>query len=71
QPFVGKHGEARPLPGHANPELKLRVYAHALCEEESDLSFLDFGDNKRHPRGTKQRAVAQTRKPRRATPRRG
>ncbi len=57
--------------GHANPELTLRVYAHALREEESDLSFLDFGGTKRHPRGTKLRAAAGTRKPRRVTPRRG
>jgi hypothetical protein len=57
--------------GHANPELTLRVYAHALREEESDLSFLDFGGTKRHPRGTKREATANTRKPRRATPRRG
>jgi integrase len=38
--------------GHANPELTLRVYAHALQEEETDLSFLDFGGTRRHPRGT-------------------
>jgi len=29
--------------GHANPELTLRVYAHALPIEESDLAFADFG----------------------------
>ena len=40
--------------GHANPELTLRVYAHALREEETDLSFLDFG-------GTKRQAVATNR----------
>lgn len=60
--------------GHANPELTLRVYAHAMREEESDLSFLDFtatGGTKRHPRGTKRRAVAGNQKPLRATPRRG
>ncbi len=57
--------------GHANPELTLRVYAHAMKEEETDLSFLDFGGTRRHPRGTKQPAVAGTRKPRRVTPRRG
>ena len=28
--------------GHADPSLTLRVYAHALREEENDLSFLDF-----------------------------
>ncbi len=39
--------------GHASPELTLRVYAHAMREEEADLSFLDFGGTKRHPRGTK------------------
>ena len=29
--------------GHADPALTLRVYAHALREEESDLGFADFG----------------------------
>ena len=57
--------------GHANPELTLRVYAHALREEESNLSLLDFGGARRHPRGTKRRVVATSRKPLRATPRRG
>ena len=64
--------------GHANPELTLRVYAHALREEETDLSFLDFGASRsqsggtrRHPRGTKHRAVVANEKPLRATPRRG
>jgi hypothetical protein len=57
--------------GHSDPALTLRVYAHALREEETDLSFLDFGDTKRHPRGTKRRAVAANEKPLRATPRRG
>ncbi|MFP6579315.1 MAG: hypothetical protein VCC02_05870 [Myxococcota bacterium] len=31
-----------------NPELTLRVYAHAMKEEETDLSFLDFSG----PNGT-------------------
>jgi hypothetical protein len=57
--------------GHANPELTLRVYAHALPEEETDLSFLDFGGTKRHPRGTELRAATATRKPPRTTARRG
>ena len=57
--------------GHANPEMTLRVYAHAMREEESDLSFLDFGGTKWHPRGTSARAVATTTKPPRATMRRG
>jgi integrase len=57
--------------GHANPELTLRVYAHALREEETDLGFLDFGGAKRHPGGTQRRAIASTRKPLRRTPRRG
>jgi len=30
--------------GHADPALTLRVYAHAMPEEESDLSFAEFGD---------------------------
>ena len=57
--------------GHANPELTLRVYAHAMREEETDLGFLDFGGTRRHPRGTELPPAAGTRKPRRATPRRG
>ena len=57
--------------GHSNPELTLRVYAHAMPEEDVDLSFLDFGGTKRHPRGTKRRAVVRTEKPLRITPRRG
>jgi len=28
--------------GHTDPALTLRVYAHAMREEESDLSFADF-----------------------------
>jgi integrase len=30
--------------GHADPALTLRVYAHAMREEETDLSFADFGE---------------------------
>ncbi len=29
--------------GHADPALTLRTYAHALREEEADLSFAEFG----------------------------
>ena len=29
--------------GHADPALTLRVYAHAIPNDEQDLSFLDFG----------------------------
>jgi hypothetical protein len=44
----------------------------ALREEETDLSFLDAGGTRRHPRGTERRAVVRVRKPPpRATPRRG
>ncbi len=57
--------------GHANPELTLRVYAHTLREEETDLSFLDFGGTKRHPRGTEPKQAAALKKPLRVTPRRG
>ena len=39
--------------GHASPELTLSVYAHALREEESDLTFPNFHGTKRHPCGTK------------------
>ncbi len=33
--------------GHADPAFTLRVYAHAMTIEETDLSFADFGDPKR------------------------
>ena len=33
--------------GPADPALTLRVYAHAIQDEESDLSFANFGDSKR------------------------
>jgi len=29
--------------GHASPMLTLKTYAHAMKEEEADLSFADFG----------------------------
>jgi integrase len=51
--------------GHSDPALTLRVYAHALPDEETDLSFLDFsqsGGTKRHPRGTKVRAEVGARR---------
>ncbi len=33
--------------GHADPALTLRVYAHAMPDEERDLSFAEFSDPKR------------------------
>ena len=33
--------------GHSDPALTLRVYAHAMREEETDLSFADFGGSER------------------------
>lgn len=33
--------------GHADPALTLRVYAHAIREEEPGLSFADFGGSER------------------------
>ena len=33
--------------GHADPALTLRVYAHALPEEDSDLSFAEYSVSKR------------------------
>jgi len=35
--------------GHANPELTLRVYAHAMPVEEHDLAFADFGSDGNSP----------------------
>jgi hypothetical protein len=49
----------------------LRVYAHAMKEEETDLSFLDFGGTKRHPGGTHSVNASNRTKPPRVTPRRG
>ena len=34
-------------PGHADPAFTLRVYAHAMRDEESDLSFAEFGGTER------------------------
>jgi hypothetical protein len=33
--------------GHRDPALTLRVYAHAMHEAETDLSFADFGGPER------------------------
>jgi integrase len=44
--------------GHSNPELTLRVYAHALREEEADLGFLEFGDDSRHETAPPRHRVA-------------
>ena len=36
-------------PGHSDPTLTLRVYAHAMPEDETDPSFTDLhGDKRRH-----------------------
>ena len=29
--------------GHADPAMTIRVYAHAMLEDEADLSFAEFG----------------------------
>jgi hypothetical protein len=42
-----------------------------MKQEETDLSFLDFGGTKRHPRGTRSVTTAKRTKPPRVTPRRG
>ncbi len=34
--------------GHSSPTLTLKTYAHAMREEEVDLSFAEFGSPKRH-----------------------
>ena len=38
--------------GHANPELTLRTYAHALPVDDEDLAFADFGRRKPAPSGS-------------------
>ena len=35
--------------GHSSPVLTLKTYAHAMPEEEVDLSFASFGDSPRQP----------------------
>ena len=47
------------------------MYAHVIPEGPTDLSFLDFGGTKRHPRGTKRIGASAMEKPHRVTPRRG
>jgi hypothetical protein len=46
--------------GHANPEITLRVYTHVIPDEQTDLSFLDFGGTRRHPGGTENIKAAQS-----------
>ncbi len=50
--------------GHADPALTLCVYAHAIQNEESDLSFANFGDSKRlYPAPTELAESAKRRNP--------
>jgi hypothetical protein len=42
----GKSGSLDQL-DHSDPALTLRVYAHAMRDEEDDLSFADFGGPER------------------------
>jgi len=46
--------------GHGNPEITLRTYTHALPTQEQDLSFADFGELGRPPRGTPARDQAES-----------
>ncbi len=46
--------------GHADPALTLRVYAHALREEENDLSFLDFNGAERQQTTPTEVAASET-----------
>jgi len=46
--------------GHGNPEITLRTYTHALPTQEQDLSFADFGELGRPPRGTAARDQAHS-----------
>jgi hypothetical protein len=52
--------ESRGRLGHADPALTLRVYAHAMRGDETDLSFAEFGDGTRRH----QTALYGTRLPR-------
>ena len=49
--------------GLANPEITLRVYAHGVPDEPTDLRFLDFGGAKGQPDGTHRRVASQTKTP--------
>ena len=44
--------------GHQNPEFTLRTYAHLMPQEETDLSFDDFGGPKRPYTAPTQQSVA-------------
>ena len=46
--------------GHADPALTLRVYAHAMRNEETDLSFAEFGDPKRPYTAPRNEAKSET-----------
>ena len=45
--------------GHADPALTLRVYAHAMREEEPDLSFAEFGGQQRPYTAPRQQATLE------------
>jgi integrase len=47
--------------GHSDPALTLRVYAHAMREEETDLSFAEFdGSERLYPAPTPERDISET-----------
>ena len=57
--------------GHSEPALTLRVYAHAMRDEETDLSFAEFGGSERlypaptqsgEPRQARNRAESMARR---------
>ena len=49
--------------GHADPALTLRVYAHILPQEETDLSFADFrGPRRPYTAPARITAVGRSRK---------
>jgi hypothetical protein len=45
--------------GHQNPEFTLRTYAHLMPQEETDLSFADFGGPGRPCTATPPEAAAE------------
>ena len=48
--------------GHADPALTLRVYAHAMRDEEADLSFADLGPGRPSTALLEEREVLEARK---------
>ncbi len=59
--YQGDRGWVADQLGHSDPALTLRVYAHAMREEETDLSFAEFDGSKRlYPAPTPESDISET-----------